>query len=82
MSCPGQWSQDWKEQITADTCMPMKTGDCYNYCPKQCGEKDMMCPGKTHADGCKDPEYCVAGSKFIFIYNLAKGHSLEHGVCL
>ena len=76
--CPGQWTPDWKEQITADTCMPNKNGECAAHCPQQCGEKDMMCPGKTHADGCTDADYCVAGSKFIFIYYFGKGQSLRN----
>ena len=78
MMCPGQWDPKG-EQISPDTCMPHKNGDCAAHCPQECGEKDMMCPGKTHADGCKDADYCAAGSKFIFIYNLGKGHSLEYG---
>ena len=77
MMCPGQWDPKG-EQISPDTCMPHKNGDCAAHCPQQCGEKDMMCPGKTHADGCKDADYCAAGSKSTFIYNLGKGHSLEH----
>ena len=79
-TCPGKMDPKTGEQISADYCMPNKNGECAAHCPQQCGEKDMMCPGKTHADGCKDPEYCVSGSKLIFIYNLGKGHSLEQGV--
>ena len=76
MMCPGTWNEDWTEQLTADYCMPYKNGDCPAYCPKQCGEKEMLCPGKEHTDGCKDADYCVAGSKFIFIHLLRKGKSL------
>jgi len=61
MMCPGTWNEDWTEQLTADYCMPYKNGDCPAYCPKQCGEKEMLCPGKEHTDGCKDADYCVAG---------------------
>merc|ERR1712038_61681 len=60
MMCAGKWNDDWTEQLTADFCIPMKVGDCYNHCPVDCG-KDMMCPGMTHADGCKDADYCISG---------------------
>merc|ERR1712113_346169 len=59
MMCSGKWNEDWTEQLTADFCIPMKNGDCYNDCPKDCGKDEMMCPGMTHADGCKDADYCV-----------------------
>merc|ERR1712152_111119 len=49
MMCSGKWNEDWTEQLTADFCIPMKNGDCYNYCPMDCG-KDMVCPGG------KDPQ--------------------------
>ena len=68
------------EQTGPDMCMPHKNGECAAHCPQQCGEKDMMCPGKTHADGCKDADYCVAGSKFfsinvqIHLFNLERKH--------
>ena len=78
MMCPGPWDPKTGEQTSPDTCIPHKIGDCAAHCTQECGEKDVMCPGMTHADGCKDADYCVAGSKFIFIYNLGKGHSLEH----
>jgi len=61
MMCPGSWDPKTGEQTAPDTCMPHKNGDCAAHCPQQCGEKDMMCPGKTHADGCTDADYCVAG---------------------
>merc|ERR1711936_592371 len=44
MMCSGKWNEDWTEQVTADFCIPMKNGDCYNHCPVDCG-KDVMCPG-------------------------------------
>ena len=34
------------KQISADTCMQMKTGDCYNYCPVYCGSNEKICSGK------------------------------------
>ena len=34
------------KQITADTCMPMKSGNCYNYCPVYCGSDQKICSGK------------------------------------
>merc|ERR1712184_145333 len=59
MMCPGKWNEDWTKQMTADFCIPMKNGDCYNHCPMDCG-KEMMCPGtwdaktgeQTSADTC------------------------------
>ena len=70
LMCPGKWNEDWTEQLTADTCMPMKNGDCMNHCPLDCG-KDMLCPGKMDPNGCKMPDACAPGSKLIFIYDLA-----------
>ena len=64
MVCPGKWSEDWTEQLTNDTCMPMKDGECWNYCPDHCHEGDMTCPGKTYGDGCVEPDFCHHGSKF------------------
>merc|ERR1711944_49596 len=61
MMCPGKWNEDWTEQLTADFCIPMKVGDCYNHCPMECGKDMMICPGMTHADGYKDPDFCNYG---------------------
>ena len=65
MMCPGKWNEDWTEQMTADFCIPMKNGDCYNHCPVDCCKDTIMCPGMTHADGCKDPDFCHYGSKYF-----------------
>merc|ERR1712193_207999 len=61
MMCSGKWNEDWTEQLTADFCIPMKNGDCYNLCPVDCCKDTIMCPGMTHADGCKDPDFCHYG---------------------
>ena len=62
-TCPGKMDPGTGEQITADTCMPMKDANgCMNHCSMNCGEKEMLCPGKSHADGCKDGDYCYHGS--------------------
>ena len=53
------------QQITPDTCMPMKVGDCMNHCPVQCAPGDMMCPGKMDSMGCKMPDTCHNGSKLL-----------------
>merc|ERR1711994_706442 len=60
MMCPGKWNEDWTKQMTADFCIPMKNGDCYNYCPMDCG-KDMMCPGKWNEDWTEQisGDYCI-----------------------
>ena len=62
-SCPGMWEKG--QQITPDTCMPMKIGDCMNHCPVQCAPGDMMCPGKMDSMGCKMPDTCHNGSKLL-----------------
>merc|ERR1711884_996118 len=58
MTCLGKWNEDWTEQIAPDTCMPMKTGDCWNTCPMDCG-KDTVCPGAMDPKGCKMPDTCM-----------------------
>merc|ERR1711981_104517 len=60
MMCPGKWNEDWTKQMTADFCIPMKNGDCYNHCPMDCG-KDMMCPGGMDPQGCAMPDSCHPG---------------------
>ena len=61
--CPGKWENG--QQITPDTCIPMKVGDCTNHCPVNCAPGDMMCPGKMDPNGCKMPDTCHSGSKFL-----------------
>ena len=65
MMCSGTWNEDWTEQITADFCMPMQNGDCWNYCPTQCCKDSVMCPGKMDPKGCKEPDFCHHGSKYL-----------------
>ena len=62
MTCPGKWNEDWTEQISGDYCIPMKSGDCYNHCPMDCG-KDMMCPGGMDPKGCPMPDMCFPAGK-------------------
>ena len=64
MMCSGKWNEDWTEQLTADFCIPMKNGDCYNHCPMDCG-KDMMCPGGMDPQGCAMPDSCHPGSMYF-----------------
>merc|ERR1712088_834148 len=59
--CSGTWNEDWTEQITADFCIPMQNGDCWNYCPTQCCKDSVMCPGKMDPKGCKEPDFCHHG---------------------
>merc|ERR1712020_594246 len=42
-----------------DSCMPAKSGDCWNNCPATCGEHEMMCPGEVGPDGCPMPDFCI-----------------------
>ena len=77
MMCPGPWDPKTGEQTGPDMCMPHKNGECAAHCPQTCMDGDMMCPGKTHADGCTDADYCVPGSEFIFNYYLGRGQSLK-----
>ena len=65
MMCSGTWNEDWTEQITADFCIPMQNGDCWNYCPTQCCKDSVMCPGKMDPKGCKEPDFCHHGSKYL-----------------
>merc|ERR1719220_2654455 len=41
--CMGKWNEDWTEQITPDTCMPMKTGDCWNVVKDKWTLKAVQC---------------------------------------
>ena len=63
--CPGEWDPKMNQQISAEFCIPMKVGDCMNHCPMKCGNNDMMCPGKMDPNGCKMPDTCHYGSKFL-----------------
>ena len=63
MMCPGPWDPKTGEQTGPDTCIPHKIGECNAHCPMTCKDSDMMCPGMTHSDGCKDADYCISGSK-------------------
>ena len=38
MMCPGQYDYATGKQVTQDTCLPMKHGDCYAHCPVNCNE--------------------------------------------
>ena len=58
MMCPGTWNEDWTEQMTADYCMPMQNGDCYNFCPMTCGKDMVNCPGGMDPKGCPMPDAC------------------------
>ena len=66
--CPGEWNED-KQPISPDYCIPIKVGDCYNYCPvgdwycSKDGEDRMFCPGNIDINGCEELGYCYPGSK-------------------
>ena len=66
MMCEGKWSDDWKNQLTADFCMPMMNGKCENFCPVECPKDTILCPG--HIDpktGCSMEDICHHGSKYL-----------------
>ena len=63
--CPGPWDPKTGEQTGPDSCMPYKNGECAAHCPKQCGEKEMLCPGKMDPKGCQEPDFCHHGSKYF-----------------
>ena len=57
MYCPGPW-KDGEKCPPPSTCMPMKSGDCWNTCPAVCGENDQICYGGVF-DGCPMPDICM-----------------------
>jgi len=63
MTCAGTLDPKTGEPTTADYCIPNKVGECINHCPMPCGEKDMICPGKMDAMGCKMPDMCFPAGK-------------------
>ena len=65
MPCSGEWNEDWTEQLTADYCIPFKSGDCQNHCPTKCGKDEIVCPGHKEYDGCQSPDFCASGSKYF-----------------
>ena len=65
-SCPGFLDPKTGEQSTSDTCIVAKIGDCENHCPMECGENEILCPGKIDPyTGCKMPDTCQPGSKLF-----------------
>ena len=65
MVCFGKWSEDWTEQLTADICIPMKTGECWNHCPVECPKDEILCPGHIDPEtGCSAADFCHHGSKY------------------
>ena len=80
MSCPGFWDPNTGQQTTPDTCIPMKDemNGCPSHCPIQCSEKDVMCPGKMDPNGCKMPDTCHAGSKFLTKFKIVSLFILIH----
>ena len=52
------------DQTSADYCMSKEDGNgCTIHCPSNCGEKEILCPGKLDTVGCKEPDYCYHSSK-------------------
>ena len=45
MTCGGQWDPKTGKQMTPDSCISMKNGDCANSCPVYCNDGEMMCAG-------------------------------------
>ena len=59
MACPGPMDPETGLKNGADFCIPMKTGECYNMCPMQCGPNDITCAGGVMPDGCPMPGVCA-----------------------
>ena len=68
MECAGPWDPKTGESTGPNTCMPYKIGECHAHCPISCYDSEVMCPGITHSDGCKDADYCISGSKFQYLH--------------
>ena len=70
MMCPGKWSEDWTEQLTADACIPTKVGECWNSCPLECGKDEILCHGPIDPEtGCSMSDFCYHGSKYLVSKN-------------
>merc|ERR1711981_1418373 len=46
-----------------DTCMPMKTGDCWNMCPMTCLATDVLCTPPPDANGCDMGSFCMPAAE-------------------
>ena len=65
------WEKEWlcPAEYGPDYCIPIKVGDCYNYCPvgdwycKENGEDRIFCPGNIDINGCEELGSCSSGSK-------------------
>jgi len=65
MYCPGPW-KDGEKCPPPSTCMPMKSGDCWNVCPSNCPEKS--CPGAMGPDGCPVADTCMPNDSFCPVH--------------
>ena len=62
------WEKEWlcPAEYGLDYCIPIKVGDCYNYCPLgdwYCGKDRIFCPGNIDINGCEELGGCSSGSK-------------------
>ena len=58
MMCPGITDYKTGKQIGPDTCIPWKTGNCFNYCPVYCYENEQKCPGGMDYHECPMHDSC------------------------
>ena len=65
------WEKEWlcPAEYGLDYCIPIKVGDCYNYCPvgdwycSSDGKDRIFCPGNIDINGCEELGSCSSGSK-------------------
>ena len=66
--CSGDWDYKTGKQMSADYCIPMKNGDCYNNCHVSCCEESQLCPGGDY-NGCPQPDFCYPKDGKLFLVN-------------
>ena len=59
MVCAGPFDHETGLKSGADFCIPMKTGDCFGFCPPVCGPNDILCPGGLDFLGCPMAGVCA-----------------------
>ena len=58
MICPGPTDYETGKPTSADTCMPIKSGNCHNHCGVTCSGKENQCHGGMDWDDCLMPDFC------------------------
>ena len=70
--CPGIFDEKSGKQMTADFCLPHKTGECINLCPIPCSYPDQLCVGKMDPNGCPMPDMCFSDNGKYYYNNFLK----------